>query len=31
MHQQCLVTEFENTHKARLGLQVLAKVGFDQD
>ena len=31
MHQQCLVAEFENTQKARVGLQVLGKAGFDQN
>jgi len=31
MHQQCLVAEFKNTQKARVGLEVLAKAGFDQD
>lgn len=31
MHQQCLIAEFENTQKARLGLLVLSKAGFGQE
>lgn len=31
MHRQCVVAQFKNVEKARLGLQVLAKAGFGQD
>lgn len=31
MQQQCIIAQFENVTKARLGLEVLAKAGFGQD
>ncbi len=30
MDQQCVIAQFENVDKARLGLQVLAKAGFGE-
>jgi hypothetical protein len=29
MHEKCIVAEFQDSEKARLGLQILAKAGFD--
>lgn len=31
MYDQCIIAEFENTQKARLGLEVLAKAGYGED
>ena len=30
MYQQCIIAQFADTQKARLGLEVLAKAGFDE-